>query len=501
MAVAEYAAPRDEIETLCCGLVREVVSHDRLELGPVGIDDHFFDLGGHSILAAHYAARLEQALGRAVPVRLVFEAPTVRALAARLADQAGEEDALPAVTAADRSRPLPASLEQERMWLLNALHGAAPVYNEGLPLLLRGPLDTAALVRTVQDLLDRYEVLRTRLVADGEGLWQRIDPPGALRVVFEDWSEEDEAEEVLLARAAARATALLAGRYDLVRDYPCRALVIRLSAEAHLWCLATHHIVGDNWSLSHVMPADFFALYRAHASGVAPALPAIGLHYADYAAWQRGAAMQARREAQLGYWREQLAGAPAALDLPSDRARPAVRSAAGARVTAARLTAVEWRQVERFAVGHDATPFMVFQAALVCALHRVTGSGDVVIGTPHVTKPHAALWPEFGYFGNTLALRTRLDGRRYVRGGVRAGARGHVRGVPAPGGAVRGGGRGAGGALVEPDAAVPGAAGDACLPGRPGVRGRGVPDRGSGGASGGGEVRPRDRRQSGGVGG
>ena len=312
VAVAGYAAPRDEIETLCCGLVREVVSHDRLELGPVGIDDHFFDLGGHSILAAHYAARLEQALGRAVPVRLVFEAPTVRALAARLADQAGEEDALPAVTAADRSRPLPASLEQERMWLLNALHGAAPVYNEGLPLLLRGPLDTAALVRTVQDLLDRYEAPRTRLVADGAGLWQRIDPPGALRVVFEDWSEEDEAAGVLLARAAARATALLAGRYDLVRDYPCRALVIRLSAEAHLWCLATHHIVGDNWSLSHVMPADFFALYRAHASGVAPALPAIGLHVAHDAA--RGA-----RAMRRGYWREQLQGAPAALDLPSDR--------------------------------------------------------------------------------------------------------------------------------------------------------------------------------------
>ena len=140
---------------------------------------------------------------------------------------------------------------------------------------------------------------------------------------------------------------------------------------------------------------------------------------------------------------------------------------------------------------------MVFQAALVCALHRVTGSGDVVIGTPHVTKPHAALWPEFGWTRQHAGAAHAAGGRRYVRGGVRAGARGHVAGVPAPGGAVRGGGRGAGGALVEPDAAVPGAAGDACLPGRPGVRGRGVPDRGSGGASGGGEVRPRDRRQSG----
>src|SRR5258708_16780046 len=120
--------------------------------------------------------------------------------------------------------------------------------------------------------------------------------------------------------------------------------------------------------------------------------------------------MQARREDQLGYWREQLQGAPAALDLPSDRRRRALRSAAGGRVTAARFTAEEWRTIERFAVRHDATPFMVFQAALACALHRMTGSDDVVIGTPHVTKPHAALWPEFGYFGNTLALRTRVDG-------------------------------------------------------------------------------------------
>src|SRR5260370_36412662 len=120
--------------------------------------------------------------------------------------------------------------------------------------------------------------------------------------------------------------------------------------------------------------------------------------------------MQARREGQLAYWVDHLSGVPSAVDLPSDRPRPAVRSHAGGRVVAARLSAEEWRAVERWAVRHDATPFMVFQTALACALHRVTGSDDIVIGTPHVTKPHADLWPEFGYFGNTLALRTRLSG-------------------------------------------------------------------------------------------
>src|SRR5260370_26480476 len=141
----------------------EVVSRDRLDLGPVGIDDHFFDIGGPSILAAQLAVRLEQALGRAVAVRLIFEAPTVRMLLARLASQEGGENAYPEVTPADRSRPIPASLEQARMWLLNELHGGVPLYNEGLPFLLRGPGETGARVRTVQDLVDRYEGLPPRI--------------------------------------------------------------------------------------------------------------------------------------------------------------------------------------------------------------------------------------------------------------------------------------------------------------------------------------------------
>ncbi|MEM9257766.1 MAG: amino acid adenylation domain-containing protein, partial [Pseudomonadota bacterium] len=402
-----YATPRSEREALMCTIMRDVIAHDRLSLERVGIDDQFFDIGGHSIFAAQFAMRLEKALGEPVPVRLIFEAPTVRALSARLHERF--EANRPAVMLVDRTQPIPASFEQERMWLANRIHGERSVYNEGLPLLLRGQVNTQALVTAVQGTLDRYETLRTRLVWQDDRLIQEIDPEGALKVTFEDWSDRPGSAEVLEEAAQERARTLLSAPYDLATEHPCRALVLKLSDEAHVWVLATHHAVGDNWSLSHVMPAVFSALYDAACDGRATDLPSIALHYADYAAWQRSAAMAPILEEQLGYWRKTLSGAPEVLDLPSDRPRPAVREHHGGRLAGEGLSADAWRAVERFAVAHDGTPFMVFVAGLSALLSRVSGTSDIVIGTPHVMKPDAGLWEEFGYFGNTLALRTEVD--------------------------------------------------------------------------------------------
>jgi len=405
IARAAYLAPRNETEALICQIMRDVVSHDRFDLERVGVDDHFFDIGGHSILAAQFSARLERSLGRPVPVRLVFEAPTAAQLAKRLEQENSESERLPEVVSVDRGSVILASFEQERMWLLNEMLGRRPVYNEGLSLLIRGTLDSCALIAAVQGLLDRYEALRTRIVPSGGHLTQVIAPVGSLRVDVEDWTSSNLERDRLETKAAARATQLLATPYDLTKDHPCRALVIKLDETVHLWCLAVHHVVGDNWSLSHILPADFKALYLAHAKGEEPALPEIGLHYADYAAWQRGAEMTARHAEQLRYWRNQLAGIPQAIDLASDRPRPDYRDYAGGRMSATHLSTTEWRSVEDFAVRHDATPFVVFWAALASLLHRLSGSPDIVVGTSHTIKPNVELWREFGYFGNTLVLR------------------------------------------------------------------------------------------------
>ncbi|WP_196223272.1 non-ribosomal peptide synthetase, partial [Roseibium sp. RKSG952] len=407
-SAAVYASPRDRTEEVMCALIRDVIPRDQLSLDRIGIDDNFFDMGGHSIFAAQFAARVEKELGIHMPVRLVFESPTVRQMSERLADTA--EPALPKVQPVDPSGRIPASFEQERMWLANLLHADQPVYNEGLPLVLRGPVNTDALVLSVLELLDRYQVLRTRLVTRDGRLWQEIDPPGTLTLAFEDWSDRAASPDELEAEASKACTALISKPYDLGSEHPCRALVIKISNDLHVWCLAVHHSVGDNWSLSHIMQSDFLELYRAASTGEAADLPAISLTYSDYASWQRSDAMAAIHAEELDWWKQKLHDAPTALDLPFDRPRPFERTHEGQRFEMAGFDPAEWRMIEDYAVQRGATPFMVFVAALSGLLARVTRSSDIVLGTPHVTKPAAALWDEFGYFGNTLALRTQIDG-------------------------------------------------------------------------------------------
>ncbi|WP_244327594.1 condensation domain-containing protein, partial [Roseibium sp. RKSG952] len=278
-----------------------------------------------------------------------------------------------------------------------------------MPLVLRGKADTPALLVAVQGILDRYEVLRTRLVSEDGRLYQQIDPVGILKVHYEDWSARGEAFASIERQAIDRCAEVIAAPYDLGMDHPCRSLVLKLSEELHVWCFAVHHSVGDNWSLSHVMPSDFFALYEAARDGRSADLPEISLHYADYAAWQRSEAMAGILEQELDWWKRHLNGAPEVLELPFDHARPAERKHEGRRTETAGFTSEQWRAIEAYAVARGGTPFMVFVAALSGLLSRVTPSGDIVLGTPHVMKPDAALWDEFGYFGNTLSLRTQVD--------------------------------------------------------------------------------------------
>ncbi len=404
-----YAGPRDELESLVCAVMRDVIAHDRIDLERVGLDDNFFDIGGHSIFAAQLCGRLGNALARDVPVRWLFEAPTPRELVERLRHDDPEHPALPPVEPVDRDQPIPASFEQERMWLLNEIHKGRPVYNEGIALAFSGSIDTDALVGAIQDILDRYDVLRTRLV-DAQGtLYQRVDPAGALAVVFEDWTARDEPSSALHTEARQRCIDLQIQPYDLAAEYPCRALVIKLTAELHVWCLAVHHIAADNWSMSHIMPSELMAAYDARRRGGSPDLPVLRLSFVDYAFWQRSSVMNDVMASQLRYWTKKLQGAPATLDLPVSRPRPLNRDYTGNRITAAQLPWETWRQIESVAAAQGASPFMFFTAIIWTLLARLSGSNDITIGTPHTTKPDAALWPVFGYFGNTLALRGTVD--------------------------------------------------------------------------------------------
>ncbi|MFD0746128.1 amino acid adenylation domain-containing protein [Phytohabitans flavus] len=307
-------APVGDTEELIAGLFTALLGH-----GPIGRHDGFFALGGHSLLAIQLVSRLRAALGVALPVRAVFEEPTVAGLAAKVAQRRRKALTLPAITPVPRDAPLPASYGQRRLWFLDQLETGAAVYNTSLYLEIDGALDVELLRRALTAIVERHELLRTQFVdRDGE-LWQVVRDEAELP--FTVVTEPDDAEGLLREHADRR--------FDLAVEPPLRALLLRLTGGRHQLLVAVHHVANDAWS------ADLFARelgehYAALRAGRPAALPALPVQYADYAAWQHRVVAGELGETQLRYWRERLAGLPEQLTVPADRPRPARRGTAGA---------------------------------------------------------------------------------------------------------------------------------------------------------------------------
>ncbi|HEY0782009.1 MAG TPA: condensation domain-containing protein, partial [Thermoanaerobaculia bacterium] len=325
-----YVAPRSPVEARLAELFAEV-----LELAGVvrvGAEDGFFALGGHSLQATQLVARVSRDLAVELPLRTIFEHSTVAALA-REVEAAREEGrwqvhAVPAerdAAAAERDgRPL--SFAQQRLWFLDRLEPGTSVYN--LPNLLRveGRLEPAILARILAELARRHDVLRTRF-PDVEGRpLQVLDPPGPVPLPWIDLaglpaaSRERELSRLLIAESLRP--------FDLARGPLLRARVVRIDREDWAVFFNLHHIISDGWSTA-VLVREVGALYEAQLLGRPAALPPLPIQYADYAEWQRERLAGAAMAAELAWWREHLAGAPAWLPLPTDRPRPAVANLAG----------------------------------------------------------------------------------------------------------------------------------------------------------------------------
>ncbi len=389
--------PRTPLEELVAGQWAAVLGRDA-----VGVRDNFFDLGGHSLHATRLLARLRDALGLDIPLRRLFEGPTVEALCrwveSERAGTGGEAGPPPAPV--PRTAPLPLSFAQERLWFLDQLQPGLSAYNLPRAARLAGPLDPERLAAALSGIVARHEALRTRFpVADGAPV-QLAQPAASVPVPRTDLGalpsvlREAEARRLVEAEAARP--------FDLAAGPLLRALLIRLGPEDHLLALTVHHIAADGWSLG-ILLKEAGALYAGTA------LPALPIQYADYAAWQRSRLDPARMESELSFWRGQLAGAPPVLDLPTDRPRPAVQTTRGAWRTRP-LAAAAADAVQNLSRERGATPFMVLAAALQALLARWSGQDDVSIGTPVAGRLHAATEPLIGCFLNTLVLRGRLDG-------------------------------------------------------------------------------------------
>ncbi|MGW0251862.1 amino acid adenylation domain-containing protein [Nocardia goodfellowii] len=402
----EFRAPVTPLQEIVAGVFADLLGVER-----VGLDDDFFALGGNSLLAARAAARLGEAVDGNIAVRVLFEAPTVAALAERIVP--GAAGALrPKLVAQERPDRVPLSLAQQRMWTLNQLDTDSPAYNIPLGLRLTGALDVRALGAAVEDVLERHESLRTRYPVDAatglpyqEILAAAAAMPGGLQVRS-------------TADPLAEATALMSRGFDVTQEVPLRAALFTSAAvdpsgaRDHVFAMVIHHITGDGSSVPP-LARDLMTAYIARSTGATPAWAPLEVQYADYALWQRRVLGDENDEnslaaSQLAYWREQLAGLSALPGLPQDRPHPPTPSARGA-VTTLMVPAEVHRALDHLARERNATLFMVVHAALAVLLARVCGRTDVAIGTPVAGRGARALDDLVGMFVNTLTLRTEVD--------------------------------------------------------------------------------------------
>ncbi|MEV7463440.1 amino acid adenylation domain-containing protein [Streptomyces rubiginosohelvolus] len=395
-------APAGQREELLAALFA-----DLLGLEQVSAEADFFALGGHSLLAARLATRAADVLGHPIPVRQIFDTPTVAALAAR---SAAPGSPLPALQPVSHDGPLPLSPAQARLWFLSRLHPGTS-YHLPFVLTLTGEVDLDALTAAVGDLAARHAVLRTVFPeADGEPTQHILETaaPVRLRTV-----QSREAAEELLG-------ALSAEPFALATEPPFRITVLT-EPDRTTVLLLIHHIAADEWSVEPLL-TDLSAAYRARLTGHAPDLPPLTAHYTDYAHWQRTLLDDGHLSHQADFWRRTLHGAPAVLDLPTDRPRPETPSGRGGFVPFTLPDEVA-SGLRSLAADAGVTPFMVTQAAL-CSLLAGLGAGDdIPLGVPTAGRGERSTEDLIGFFVNTLVLRTDLSGDptfRELLGRVRA---------------------------------------------------------------------------------
>ncbi len=396
-------APRTPAEEVLAGIWEQVLGR-----GAVGVHDDFFDLGGHSLLATQVVARVREAFGVELPLRRIFEAPTLAGLA-RVVEQLRTAEAgfeAPPIVPIPRDGELPLSFSQQRVWILDQLEAAGTAYHLGTAVRLRGQLAVASLAAALSQVVERHEVLRTAFASSHGRPLQVIAPPAEVPLPRVDLRALPAALREGEARRVAGQVARLP--FDLARGPLLRTVLVTLDEEESLFGFTLHHIVADGWSLG-ILVREVAALYRAGREESVPSLPPLAVQYADFAAWQRSWLQGEVLDAQLSYWKVQLAELPPVLQLTFDRPRRAGRAAPLGRRRIA-LPEPLGEALRDLGRRGQATPFMTLLAGFATLLHRYTGQGDVAIGTPIANRERLELEGLIGFFANTLVLRADLAG-------------------------------------------------------------------------------------------
>ncbi|MEM7051544.1 MAG: amino acid adenylation domain-containing protein [Acidobacteriota bacterium] len=389
LPTAPPVAPRNRLEAVVAACWGEV-----LERSSVSVREDFFALGGHSLKAVRVLSRIYQELGVELPLRTLFEAPTVERLAAHLASVGALPEGGGEIPRRAAEQP-PASYAQRRLWFIDRLEPGAVAFNLPVAFRLRGELDDGALSAALEDLTRRHEVLRSHFAVDGGEPVQVISPPSPValrRVVAEgdDGLREQAVEEAAVA-------------FELTTGPLFRAVLVELGDDDHGLLLTLHHSVGDGVSLD-ILFGDLAAFYDARRSGLEADLEPLSVQYGDYAEWQRARLSAAAMAEHVDWWRENLAGLPPVLDLPTDRPRPATQSYRGGLVRRV-LPESAANALRQLARQHGVSLFMVLLTAYQELLRRYCGVEDLVTGTAMDSRRRRQLEPLIGLFLDILVVR------------------------------------------------------------------------------------------------
>ena len=392
-------APRDPVEQALARLWREVLSG-----GAMGVHDNFFECGGHSLAATQLVSRIRDTFGCELPLRAVFESPTISGLAARIA--AGGETELPPLLPASRNQPLPLSFSQERVWFLQKLDPDNRAYDSHFTLHCTGTMNVGVLEQTLTEIVRRHEIYRTTFV-DVEGCpRQVIHPPLPIRLPLRDMSEVP--ADVRNERIRAIIRDEVAVPFSLDRLPLVRWSLIRLGEQEHILLHVEHHMIHDGWSFV-VFLRELVGLYKALLAGEPPPWPEPERQFVDFACWQRSWMDGPVGQKQLDYWKRQLAGSPVELQLPYDRPRPPRQTFKG-RSLRMEMSRTEVSALEALAQTQGVTLYMLMLAAFQALLARYTGQDDIVVGAGIANRRVRETESLMGMLLNNVVLRTDLSG-------------------------------------------------------------------------------------------
>ena len=395
----QFVPPRGPVEEALAEIWSDV-----LGIAAPGVHDDFFDLGGHSLMATQLVSRIRDVLRVELPLRVLFDHPTIAELAAQVSGSEARLAQAPPLVATPRDGDLSLSFSQKRLWFLDQL-GTGTAYNMPWAFRLEGPLDREALAGSIRETVRRHEVLRTRFPASDGKPVQEILPTLNLPLPLIDLSKDPEEERE--SRLARMYEVEALDPFDLGRGPLIRPTLIRLSATEHVMFLSLHHIIFDGWSIG-LLNRELQAHYRRLTTGEVAALPELTVQYADFARWQRDRLQGEFLERHLEYWRAKLAGV-SVLELPTDRPRPAVQTYDGAS-TRLSISPELTRALKTLSLRHGATLAMTLMAAYKCLLHRYCGQDDIAVGAPIANRNHSETEGLLGFFVNSIVLRTDLSG-------------------------------------------------------------------------------------------